>query len=71
MPPRIIVAIELVSGGRARAVCRTEGCTALEGRRWKGEPRVTKTRAAKDAGDHRRWHRHQQPIPEQAVEAGA
>ncbi|GAA3078087.1 hypothetical protein [Streptosporangium carneum] len=71
MPPRIIVAIELVNGGRAQAVCRTDHCTALKGKRWKGEPRAAKADAAEDARLHRLWHRRQQPIPTEVVEAGA
>ncbi|MEV8636557.1 hypothetical protein AB0395_33410 [Streptosporangium sp. NPDC051023] len=66
---RIIVAIELVNGGRAQAVCRTEDCTALDGKRWKGESRTIKADAAEDARLHRKWHRDQQPIPEQVLEA--
>ncbi|MEV4093831.1 hypothetical protein [Streptosporangium saharense] len=68
---RIIVAIELVNGGLSRAVCRTEDCTAQAGRRWKGEPRARKASAAEDARLHRQWHRDRQPVPTEAVEAGA
>lgn len=67
--PRIIVAIELANGGRYQAACRTEGCSALKGRPWKGEPRAVKVRAENDASGHRKWHRLQQPIPEQVLEA--
>ncbi|MFD0885782.1 hypothetical protein ACFQ08_14625 [Streptosporangium algeriense] len=68
---RVIVAVELVAGGWAQAVCRTEDCTALHGKRWKGEPRGHKADAAEDARLHRLWHRRQQPVPTEAVEAGA
>lgn len=69
MPPRIIVAIELANGGRAQAACRTEGCTALDGAAWRGEARTVRADAAEDARLHRLWHRHQQPVPADVVEA--
>lgn len=44
------VAIELVTGGLAQAVCRTRGCT------WKGTARLRVADAQRDQAEHRGEH---------------